>query len=43
MAEATYEFDVVDIPVIVVVDSRGDNAYQIRPDTSKVNIAKIEG
>ncbi len=43
MAEATYEFDVVDIPVIVVVDSHGDIAYQIGPDTSKVKIAKMEG
>lgn len=40
--EAIYEFDVVDMPVTVAVDSRGDNAHQIGPDTWKVKIAEME-
>jgi len=38
--EAIYEFDVEDMPVTVAVDSRGDNAHQIGPDTWKVRIAE---
>ncbi|OEE68352.1 fumarate hydratase [Enterovibrio norvegicus FF-33] len=41
--EAIYEFDVVDMPVTVAVDSRGDNAHQIGPDTWKVKIAEMDG
>jgi fumarate hydratase class I len=29
--EAIYEFDVVDMPVTVAVDSRGDNAHETGP------------
>ncbi|OEE78945.1 hypothetical protein A1OQ_21575 [Enterovibrio norvegicus FF-162] len=41
--EAIYEFDVEDMPVTVAVDSRGDNAHQIGPDTWKVKIAEMDG
>lgn len=40
--EAIYEFEVEDMPVTVAVDSRGDNAHQIGPDTWKVKIAEME-
>ncbi len=41
--EAIYEFDVEDMPVTVAVDSNGDNAHQMGPDTWKVKIAEMEG
>ncbi len=37
--EAIYEFDVVDMPVTVAVDSQGFNVHQMGPDVWKVNIA----
>ena len=37
--EAIYEFDVVDMPVTVAVDSTGANAHEIGPAIWKVNIA----
>ncbi|WP_028023408.1 fumarate hydratase [Enterovibrio calviensis] len=40
--EAIYEFEVEDMPVTVAVDSRGDNAHQIGPDTWKVKIAEMD-
>ncbi|WP_434360184.1 fumarate hydratase [Parasalinivibrio latis] len=41
--EAIYEFDVEDMPVTVAVDSNGNNAHQMGPDTWKVKIAEMEG
>ncbi|WP_102505364.1 fumarate hydratase [Salinivibrio kushneri] len=40
--EAIYEFDVEDMPVTVAVDSQGQNAHQIGPDTWKVKIAEMD-
>ena len=38
--EAIYEFDVVDMPVTVAVDSTGANAHQTGPEIWKVKIAE---
>ncbi|PCE69323.1 fumarate hydratase [Salinivibrio sp. YCSC6] len=40
--EAIYEFEVEDMPVTVAVDSQGQNAHQIGPDTWKVKIAEMD-
>ncbi|OOE88693.1 fumarate hydratase [Salinivibrio sharmensis] len=40
--EAIYELDVEDMPVTVAVDSQGQNAHQIGPDTWKVKIAEMD-
>lgn len=40
--EAIYEFDVVDMPVTVAVDSTGANAHETGPAIWKVKIAEME-
>lgn len=40
--EAIYEFEVEDMPVTVAVDSSGQNAHQMGPDTWKVKIAEMD-
>ncbi|MCL1078432.1 fumarate hydratase [Parashewanella spongiae] len=40
--EAIYEFDVVDMPVTVAVDSNGVNAHETGPAIWKVNIANAK-
>ncbi|AGH45387.1 fumarate hydratase [Paraglaciecola psychrophila] len=40
--EAIYEFDVVDMPVTVAVDSTGANAHETGPAIWKIKIAEIE-
>jgi fumarate hydratase class I len=38
--EAIYEFDVVDMPVTVAVDSEGQNVHQLAPLVWKKKIAE---
>lgn len=40
--EAIYEFDVVDMPVTVAVDSTGANAHETGPAIWKIKIAEME-
>jgi fumarate hydratase class I len=40
--EAIYEFDVIDMPVTVAVDSTGANAHEIGPAIWKANIADLD-
>ncbi|MEP1449090.1 MAG: fumarate hydratase [Paraglaciecola sp.] len=40
--EAIYEFDVVDMPVTVAVDSTGSNAHETGPAIWKIKIAEME-
>ncbi|MFT5278358.1 MAG: fumarate hydratase class I, partial [Granulosicoccus sp.] len=40
--EAIYEFDVVDMPVTVAVDSTGANAHEIGPAIWKAKIADLD-
>lgn len=40
--EAIYEFDVVDMPVTVAVDSEGNNLHKTGPEIWKVKIAEME-